>query len=328
MKKQPQIIFIAITLIQVILKLKIGISQNNELSALVTNSIIFMATNFFTYKISKMLLKNNLCSAVTIVFNGFAIISLESFLNNSIYELSNLIFTIIIYCNIKLWRRTQLNLKYILLFSISLILGEVINKYFFVCVIPINIIYIIKCIKNKKYRKLIKYQISIILSSIIGIILNYIIINSKITLSVRDIDILTNVKSYFYLINKGFFNSLFIPIFIIYILFIHKKVNKTAKNSAIFLLTFTIIFYSIFTIIFAPSIEVKSLIPIYSITTILIVYIFKMYLFKFFKRNEALFLIVITFAVIVYSPMVQGISLELKAESDLITNTVSKQNNN
>lgn len=319
MKKQTKIMLLAIgiTVIELILKVKIGISKNNNIELIVINSVIFIITNFFVYRISQSLFKSSVCTLLTIAFNGFAIVSLESFLNNSVYELSNLILVTIIYCHIKIWRR-KFEIKYLVFIFILLTCGEIISRYFFACIIAMNIVYTIKMVKNKRYSNLIKYQILTITSIIIGFAVNYLTLKNNIMFNLENIHIVNNMLNYFNFLNKGFFNSLLLPVIIIYLLFIRRKSNKTTKNSAGFLLLSTVLIYSCVLVIFMPKIEFIYIIPIYSTTVISIIYIFKIYLFKFFKRNEAFFLIVITFAVILYSPLVQGVTLQPKDASKLI----------
>ena len=177
----------------------------------------------------------------------------------------------------------------------------------------IYLVYSWNCWKNKDYKRLKNYQITVIATGIIYLcIFPYII--QHIFFSYRGIgqtkhqNILIQIAGYLQIINKEIFHYLAIP-FIVILIFLYQK-NKgkeTKKEKIIYLLMIPIILYFCIVIPKAPYIEARYIMPIYSSIIICILYIAKKIIKKGRKEKETLFILVFLYAILLYSPNVTKI---------------------
>ncbi len=286
-----------------------SIDHFTKWSGLFLNMFIFIISNILVYKTSKLLFRNSFMSLLCVTINGFSIIAIDSFLYIRMYELSNMFVLAITYLHIKLWRTHNVTYKNLLPIMIIFILGGLTHYYFFVYGFILYLLYSIKCIKNKHFKNLIRYQVAIIISAVIYLVIfpysiEHLLFKNSSFSGTEDYSIFVRLGNYLSLIHNKFLHNLLLP-FVIIILFItYKKHNKHLRfNSQIYLLLFPIIIYLLVVIKFSPYIETRYVIPIYSVSFLLIFYIIKKYLFEHIANNEVVFLLILLVTTFAYSPI-------------------------
>ncbi len=294
------------------------IDNFSKWTGIILNIIIFTISSVMIYLISKEIFKNQIYAVITCLINGFTLIALNSSLYIRMYELCNLNILIITYLHFKIYNKEQVKILNILPISLFMILGGLTHYYFFIYAFAIYIIYSIKCIKTKRYKSLIKYNLVVLVGAIIYIaIFPYAI--SHIFFSYRgvnaEVNVIENIKGYLTKINEGFFNRL-LPLIILTIGLIAikpKKINVKI-NKKIYLLVIPILIYLLAIILNAPYVETRYIIPIYSITIISTIYYIKVFIRRRASCKHTLFIIIVMFFIVIYSPFVQKTEIEYTYE--------------
>ena len=301
------------------------IDNFNKWTGLTLNIIIFVISFIFVYLISKDLFKSRIYALVTCFINGFTILSLESCLYIRMYELCNLNILIITYLHMKIFFQKIVNWQNLILIAIVLFLGGMTHYYFFIYALALYIIYIIKCINNKKYKNLIKYNICVLMSAILylfiwphaisHILFGYRGISNCVTIT----QFFKRIIEYMTILNNGLWNGLILAgfVFIVAISITKDKIRKKV-NSKIILLLIPIIIYFLVVAKNSPYMEARYVMPIYSACVILTIYSTKAYMRMFWDNKSTFFLTTLIFLCIINSPRLTGVKIE---------NTYSKYNN-
>lgn len=290
------------------------IDNFSKWTGIILNIVIFAISNIFIYLIAKKLFDNPVYSLFICFINGFTLISLNSSIYIRMYELCNLNVLIITYMHLRIYDKEELKVSYVILIMLFLILGGLTHYYYFIYVLSLSYIYISKCIKTRRYKNLIAYGIGILLSaSIYLVIFPYSI--EHILFGYRGVstrpNIVTNLLGYIWIINKEFFNYLLpLLILIIFLICMKKKKTKITLDRKINLLLIPILFYLIIVTVKAPYIESRYIMPIYSVLNISLIYLTKVYLAKSLDNKKTLIVIMVSFIVIVFSPIITGTKLE------------------
>lgn len=294
-----------------------SINNFSKWPGIILNILIFIVSSIFVYLISNKLFKNRIYSLMVCIINGFTLISLESSLYIRMYELSNLNILIITYLHIKIYNEKQLRFKKLLPIIVALILGGLTHYYYFIYVLAIYILFNIKYIKTKDYKNLSKYNIAVIISAIIYLIIfpyaiNHILFGYRgVNSSGGIIQFIKNIGIYIAILSKGITNNLILIIIGIVFLICRKKEKNNIKiDKKILLLIVPIILYFIVVCKNSPYTEIRYIIPIYSVLTITLIYVLKIYIRKFWDNKSTLFIIGMIFIVILYSPKITGQNLE------------------
>ncbi len=306
-----------------------GVDNFSKWTGIILNIIIFIISSVFVYLISNKLFKNRIYSLLVCAINGFTLISLESSIYIRMYELSNLNILIITYLHLKIFNEKQLNFKKLLPITIALIIGGLTHYYYFIYVFAIYILFNYKYIKEKDYKNLIKYNISIVVSGIVYLLIfpyaiNHILFGYRgINNSRGIVSFIKNIAIYLFILSKGITNNLILIIIgIVYFICRKKRKNNLKKNRKILILVIPTLLYFIIVAKNSPYTEIRYMIPIYSVTTIILIYVLKMYLRKFWDNKSTLFILGMIFIVILYSPKITGQKLEFTYEK---YNNISKK---
>lgn len=294
-----------------------SVDSFSKWTGIILNIIIFIISSIFVYLISNKLFKNKIYSLLVCAINGFTLISLESSIYIRMYELSNLNILIITYLHLKIYNEKKLNFKKLFPIMISLIIGGLTHYYYFIYVLAICIIFEFKYIKTKDYKNLIKYNISIIISAILYLLIfpyaiNHILFGYRgIKTNSGIIDFIKNIGIYLFILSKGITNNLILIIIgIVYFICRKKEKNSIKKNNKILILVMPILLYFIVVSKNSPYTEIRYVIPIYSISTICLIYILKIYLRRFWDNKNTLFILGMICIVVLYSPKITGQKLE------------------
>lgn len=297
------------------------IDNFSKWTGIILNIIIFIFSFIFVYLISKELFKSKIYALLVCVINGFTIISLESCLYIRMYELCNLNILIITYLHMKIYYKSNLKIKDMSLILISLILGGMTHYYFFIYVLALYVIYNLKCINNKNNKNLLVYNITIFVSAFIYLLMwRYSI--SHIFFGYRGIEncvdvfqFLERLVKYIKILDNGLWNNLLIKVFIFVIaVSITRGKKRRVINIKIILLLIPIIIYLVVVMKNSPYVEQRYVMPIYSVCTILVIYIAKVILKMFWDNNSTFLLTTLMFLIIIYSPKISNKKLEYTYE--------------
>lgn len=285
-------------------------------TGIILNIIIFTISNIFVYKTSKLLFRTSLMSLFACVINGAAIIAIDSCTYIRMYELSNLFILAITYFHIKLWRKKNITFKDLLPIMIVFILGGLSHYYFFIFGFIAYLLYSIKCLRKKNYKNFAKYQVAIIISAMIYLLIfpyaiEHLLFKNNSFSGTQNYNIFVRLGSYLYLINNKFFNNLII-LFTMLILFIcyGKKSKKIRYNSHISLLLCPIIVYLLIVITTSPYLETRYIMPIYSVSILLAFYLTKKFLFEHIPNREVVFMLILLVVIFAYSPILTNHQFE------------------
>lgn len=289
-------------------------------TGLILNMVIFGVSSIFTYLISKKLLKKNIYALLITFVNGFTLISLDSSMYIRMYELVNLMILITFYIHIKLLEKISFKFVDLLPLGIVLILGGLTHYYFFIFAIGLYIVFSVKWIKNKEYKKWFNYTIAIILSAIIYLLIWPYAIN-HIFFGYRGIEangnkfykFIVNFSIYlFNVLNKGIFNYLIIVIILATWMFcIKREKRNTVKDSKVSYLLVPITIYLLLVSLNSPYVEVRYIIPIYSITTIVYIYLIEQIIRKYWDDKHTLYITTAICLVVLVSPLITKTKVEM-----------------
>ncbi len=311
-----------------------SVNHFSKWTGLILNIVIFVIATIFVYLIANQLFKNRIYSLLVCAVNGFTLLSLESAIYIRMYELSNLNILIITYLHLKMRKEKQIKCKKLCLLAIALVIGGLTHYYYFIYTLVIYMLFTYQCIKTKNYQNLIRYQIAILCAaSIYLLIFPYAI--EHILFSYRGVgygngseNLLQNVQTYLVILSKGITNH-FIGIMLVavYLLCKNKKKNGTKVKKEILWLMIPTMVYFMIVAQNSPYTEMRYVIPIYSVTTISLIYLIKTYLRKFWDNKSTLFLLEMIFIVMLYSPRITGQKLEFTYEKyhDVVT-TIQEKN--
>lgn len=306
------------------------INKFTKWTGILLNITIFIISSIMVYLISKELFKNKIYAVLTTLINGFTIISLNSTLYIRMYELCNLNILIITFLHMKIHNKEKIRPINIFLISTFMILGGLTHYYFFIYAFVLYLIYTVKCIKQKKYKNLMIYNIGIFISAIIYILIFPYAI-SHIFFSYRgvtvEVDVIKNIVGYCKKINQEFFNGL-LPFIIILtgIIAIKPKKSDIKMNGEMVLLVTPILIYLLTIVLKAPYIETRYIIPIYSSMIIVIVYYLREFVRKRASCKHTLFIISIIFFTIIYSPFVKNTKIEYIYSQYNIAEKIAEKN--
>ena len=280
-------------------------------TGIILNIIFFIISTIFVYLIGRRLFKSPYYALLLCFVNTFAGIGLNSVLYIRMYELSNLNILIITYLHIKLYQNKNNRIRDYLILIPSLILGGMTHYYYFVYVIGVYIVFSWFCIRNKRYKDLKMYNGVCILAAVIYLViwpysLHHILNGDRgIEQNVGIHQLYTNLAEFLWIANKEFFYYLLPFLIILVVIISHWKVKKrknVKSNNEIKFLIVPVILYFILISKNAPYLEIRYLIPIYSVTIIIVIYYIKIYLKKFWSNKDTLFIESFMFLIMCYIP--------------------------
>lgn len=291
-KQKVIITLLIITLVHTCLRFYIGLRD-------VFFYILFAISNLLVYKTCKSLFKDSLISLLACVFNAFSVVAIESYNYSISYEFCNFLTLAITYFHIKIWRKNNFKIYKLLPIAISLVLGGLTGYLFYIYSGILYLIYSLKCLKNKNYKNFIKYQLIMLFSIAIYLVVFQFVTIPQIAISTENIP--QKIFNYILLINSDFLNSLFL-LFVIIIGFIcySKKCKNLKFNSQMFLFILSLVAYLLVAMFLAPCADLGYIIPIYSVFSISAFYITKKYTFEHLNNREFVFVLILLVTIFAY----------------------------
>lgn len=296
--------------------MQFNIGSFSKWPGIILNIIIYLFITIFMYLILRKLFakseNSQIKSAFLALISSLTLASINNAIYIRMYALSSLNILITTYLHLKLAEKKGNNYKLLVAIGISALVGSLTHYYYLFYLVMLFIMFVIKYLKEKEYKELAKYIITMIIAGILSLIIfPYSIkhmffgyrgqgaINSLLNIS----EFFIKICQYILIINVYAFNNiLFILVVFILGIIIYKKIKKIKlieKNKYIKYILYPTIFYFLLVAMSAPWIELRYMMPICSIIFILIMYLLIM-LLKNIVKEKTLNIIVILIALLMF----------------------------
>lgn len=296
------------------------------------NIIIYVFITIFTYLIlQKMLSNEKYAKEKSIILAFVSSITMASLSNVTyirMYVLLTLEVLITLYLHIKLLENKDLNKTLLLTIGISVLAGVLTHYYYLFYIVVLYVIFTVKYIREKDYKKLIYYTLTMLLSGITSLIIFPYSINHMF-FGYRGQGVLENFVHPPNLIKKilenvvnidyyGFHKMFYAILIIIFLIFILNKILKKGKieenkeqKEILRLVYITSLVYFLIVSIASPWNVLRYTSPVFGLIFIATIY----YFYKLFKvligEKKSSILTLILLGTILISPFIYKIGPEL-----------------
>lgn len=258
---------------------------------IILNIIIYIFITIFMYWITKILLqgtnKYKEKSAIIALISSLTLSSISNAVYIRMYALATLNILMTTYFHLKLLDEKEKNIKSLILIGISALAGSLTHYYYLFYLAILFVMFVIKYIKDKDYKQLGKYVLTMVIAGISSLaIFPYSIQHmffgyrgqGAISNLTNISKFIINICQYLLKINIYVFNNVLIIILIIILgIFIYKKAKKikvqNSKNKYVKYIAIPTIFYIILVAISSPWIELRYIMPVCSLIFILVLYL-------------------------------------------------------
>lgn len=304
------------------------IGSYSKWTGITLNIIIYAFIIIFVYLIIKKLLegeeKYKEKSAILALVSSLTLASINNVIYIRMYALATLNIVITTYLHLKLLDTKGINYKLLTAIGISALVGSLTHYYYLFYLAILFIMFVIKYIKEKDYKSLLKYIVTMLLAGVISLIIfPYSIqhmffgyrgqgaINNLTNIS----KFLSNICLYLLKINVYAFNNVLIIILGIIIYTKLKKV-KIEKNRYVKYITVPTIIYTILVAIASPWIELRYIMPVCGLIFILVLYLTYMLLKGRNKIIIGIFLLMIIMPIITNNVIDLVVGQDFKKEKE------------
>ena len=313
-----------------LLRIVMGFSINNysKWPGIILNMIIYVFITIFMYLILKKLFDgkayNKEKSIILAFVSSIIMASLTNVIYIRMYALSTLNILVTTYLHMKLLDSDKINIKLLIGIGVSALIGSLTHYYYLFYLAMLYITFAIKYIKNKKYKELIYYTVTMGIAGILSLIIfPYSIqhmffgyrgqgVISKLT---NVPEFVKSIADYFAKVNKYAFNNLMTVIilaiagFTIYKLIQKEKIMKE-KNKYINHILFSMLFYFVLVAVASPWIELRYIMPICGLIFVMVMFYFEQIVCKFTEKTNNI-IIVVSIIIILIAPIVFKIEPEV-----------------
>ncbi len=275
-----------------ILRIAMGFSKNHysKWPGIVVNIIIYIFITVFMYLILEKILANKEKSkekAMILAFiSSITMASLTNVIYIRMYVLSTLNIAITTYLHMKLLDSEKLNYKLLIGIGLSALTGSLTHYYYLFYLAMLYLLFAIKYIKEKNFKKLIWYTVTMGIAGTLSLaIFPYSIKHmffgyrgQGVISKLMDVpQFLTSIKEYLKKVNLFAFNKLmFVALGIILVLIVcnlikNKKVVNE-KNKYTKFIVIPTLFYFIVVAVASPWIELRYIMPVCGLIFVLVIY--------------------------------------------------------
>lgn len=291
---------------------------------LILNILIVVISNILTYKILKQIIKNEKVVLLMCLVNGLVIASLESVTYIRMYALNALMLLIIAYIHLNNFNKENLKIKTCIILGLTVLASALTHYYNVIYIAVIYFIYILKYIKNKEYKNIVKYTLTMLIPAILFLIIfpyaiEHIFMGYRgqgVLSTFADANkMMSNLGNYINIVNTNIFNGLlwgillFFAVILIYKLIKSKQITIKIENSKLLLITIPAFVYFLIVAVSSPYIEIRYIIPVCSFIFIYIIYIFHLILNKILNEKKSKIVFIITLIVILIMPIITKIKV-------------------
>ena len=292
------------------------------------NIIIYAFVTIFVYLIIKKLLegeeKYKEKSAILALVSSLTLASINNVIYIRMYALATLNIVITTYLHLKLLDTKGNNYKLLTAIGISALVGSLAHYYYLFYLAILFIMFVIKYIKEKDYKSLLKYIVTMLLAGVISLIIYPYSIQhmffgyrgqGAISNLTNISKFLSNICLYPFKINVYAFNNVLIIILGIIIYTKLKKV-KIEKNRYVKYIAVPTIIYTILVAIASPWIELRYIMPVCGLIFILVLYVTYMLLKGKNKIIIGVFLLMIIMPIITNNVIDLVVGQDFKREKE------------
>lgn len=254
---------------------------------IILNIIIFICSNILIYKILTKIIKNKKIALLMCLVSGLVISSLESVTYIRMYALNSFILLAIAYLHILNYKKEELDIKNLILIGTATLIASLTHYYNIIYIGIIYLIYAIIYLKNKQYKNLRKYTLTMVIAAICSLaIFPYSI--KHIFMGYRGQGVLetfkepskmiSNLANYITILNEKVFNGTLwlIAIFLvgvcIFKLVKNKQITIKVQNEKLLLIIIPAIIYFLFVAVSSPYTEIRYIIPVCNFIFIFVIY--------------------------------------------------------
>lgn len=307
-----------------ILRFAMGFHKNSysKWPGIIINMIIYAFVTIFMYLILNKILKDKYKykekSAIIAMVSSLVLASITNVIYIRMYALSTLNVLITTYLHLILLEKKEVNYKLLTFIGVSALAGSLTHYYYLFYLAMIFIMFAIKYIKEKRYKELIAYTVTMCIAGVTSLIIFPYSIKhlffgyrgqgalSKLT---QISEFLKSIALYIQKFNRHTFNGLlFILLALIVGLGIYKKVNKKKifenKNQYIKYIAIPTAFYTLLVSLSAPWIELRYIMPVCGLVFILIIYLLENVLENIFNEKNVFRILTVCLAIILITPII------------------------
>lgn len=293
------------------------IDNFSKWTGITLNIILFSISSVLVYLVAKKIFKSKIFALVATVLNGFTLMSLESSIYIRMYELSNLSIIFLTFTQLLILDKKELKLVNCIPIIIALLIGAFTHYYFFIYALMIYIMYTVKCIREKNYKNLLKYNIAMVIAGVIFLAIfpyaiNHIFFGYRGVGEGNGSDYFSKLFTFLGILDKnlGGYILILVPIALYFLTRKKEKINIRKININIEWIMLPLIAYFLIVTKNAPYIEIRYMIPIYSVSAIFIVYLIRQYLRQYYKSKQVLKITLTICVLIIVTPFLVGTKLD------------------
>ena len=298
---------------------------------IILNIIIYAFITIFMYLILKKLFKNENYADIKAIFLAFIssiiLASLSNVINVRMYSLSTLNVLITTFLHIKLFESKDFNVKLFLAIGASALAGVLTHYYYLFFLATLYIIFLIKFISEKQFKKLLFYTLALFIAGIISLIifpysLQHMFFGYRgqgVISNFENIsEIIPSIYSQLYTLNYYAFNGLLpIILLIMIVLFIYNRIVKKDMNfdkdiiGILKIICIPTILFFIITSISSPWKVLRYIVPVCGLAFILMIFCFYKLLQAGFGEKVSNILICVFCCIVLISHFVLHLKPEL-----------------
>lgn len=327
-----------------LLRIFMGFSINSfsMWPGIILNIIIYAFITLFMYLITQNIFKRREMAMIISFISSIIMASLSTVIYIRMYALSTLNILITTYLHMKLLDKKETDKKLLTLIGISALAGSLTHYYYLFYLVIIYLIFMIQYTKEKRFKELIYYTITMAIAGGISLIIfpysiKHMFFGYRGQGAISNLTNISNffksIKEYLKKVNYYCFNNMIKMILLIilgglvYKIF-NKNNTKLEKNKYIKIILFPTIFYFIIVSIASPWIELRYIMPICGCIFVLVMYITHKVLGYILNEKERNIIIGIILITILIMPIVLKMEPEvLYIDNKVIVKQLSEELN-
>lgn len=269
---------------------------------LILNIIILVISNILVYKILKELIKDKKIALLICLVNGLVVASIESVTYIRMYALNSLLLLLVAYWHIMNFRKENISLKSYVSIGLIVLLASLTHYYNVIYIAIIYILYLIRYIKNKQYKNIAKYTLTMVISAVMSLVIfpysiEHIFMGYRgqgVLSTFTDLSkMLTNLGNYLNIVNTNIFNGLlwiillFFTIVLAYKFIKEKQLIIKVENTKLLLIIIPAFIYFLIVAVSSPYTEIRYIIPVCSFIFICVIYILNLIINKVLNEKNS-----------------------------------------
>lgn len=311
------------------LRIAMGFSNNgySKWPGIIVNIIIFVFITILTYLILQKILSNEEKSKeksiILTLATAITMASLTNVIYIRMYALSTLNIMLTTYLHMKLLESEKINPKLLILIGISATIGSLTHYYYLFYLAMMYIIFAIKYIRKKEWKKFGFYTLTMAIAAVISLLIfPFSIVHmffgyrgQGVIEKFKDISMFFgNIKEYLKKINRFCFSNIGLYVLILEIcayIYLKIKKRKIECNKYIKIIVPSTIFYFLLVAVASPWIELRYIMPICSLIFIIIIYFAYILLKNIFSEKLTNIITSVMIIAIMISPAIFKIEPEV-----------------